>query len=126
MKTNFPLLNELITKFIKSRHKVYDYSIKRGDGEKSLSYIAVRVFKGDHKLFSKWLSSNFPAFGTLTALELLEVDRENWVVRDALMKKWLTQERLVVPSPVIPDKYVRSMRNGFLVTVPAEEVDKTK
>lgn len=91
-----------------------------GDGEGSLTYLALRVFRGDFKEFKAWLEqSGNPEFGSIAAIDLLMGDPDSWVVRNALMRKWLRDNHMLVEMPKVDLGYKTVVIGSFMRTVPS-------
>ncbi len=82
-----------------------NYEIVSGDGDKTVAYLAVRIFQGMIHLYRDWLllRGNKDVPGTPTVLEILYLGHESWVVRDALMCRWYKAQGLYVPRPPQPN-----------------------
>lgn len=97
-----------------------DYSVQKGDGERSMGYIAVICFEGDEGEYCKWLNSNTEGLGSLTPLQLLSSDCEEdkVSVKHELMMLLLRKRKILVPKMKPTMHFKTQMVNGFSMTVP--------
>lgn len=118
------LLAQLINNFRIAGLQLPSYDMPPGAGQQPLAFIAVRVFRGLVYKYEEWLQSRDSMSGTPTALELMVThnDPEYWVVRYALMQRWLGEQGYVVPPPPFDHKYRQvTLPGGFTTWVPVEK-----
>lgn len=120
-------LEILLRNFKKEARGLLSFEMVDGDAEKPLAYIAVRVFKGKHIDYEKWLVGTHSNLGTFTALELLSTENESLAVKGALMQKWLADRGLVVKRPKISLPYEKvTALGGFTSWQPIEKTSPKK
>lgn len=110
------LLEKLLSNFNAEARHLVNFTLRVGDGNGSLAYLAARAFEGNAAAYEQWLLSGQSDLGTLKPIELLGPGSVNgsWVVRKALLERCLRRQEVFIDSPPssVP-KYKKVTVGGF-------------